>query len=357
MTASAFDLLRDTLDRRFDDGSRRAVLILGAGLHHHLRAHDTDPNEPAWAPFCDWNGLLVSVAKDLGVPVLRHQDPTATWEELVARTPPGNSRIEKQSSRNARAQTANSAEERALHHLSERLKTLPSSTPRVTDLGKALHDANYRDLITLNFDLALHEAFASVEGTTASPQHESGVLSLHTDFRRADRFARLWYAHGVASRPDSIQLGMRSYGRTAFTIVDAWNAFKQRERHWRDLRAVSEWQPDDHAAWEGARRSNVPWQVESANEALQWVELFFLSDLVFLGCSLDRAEFDLWWTLNQRRRNVYSIQAADKPRTFILTTRKQLGALPHLSTSPAGVLPVIFEDWDDAWEAALGRWW
>jgi hypothetical protein len=88
-TAETFDLLADTLDRRFAAGDRRTVLVMGAGFHHHLRAHlpntASDPSGALWKLFTDWNGLLSRIAEDYEIPVLRHEDPAATWESLIIR--------------------------------------------------------------------------------------------------------------------------------------------------------------------------------------------------------------------------------------------------------------------------------
>ena len=88
-TAETFDLLADTLDRRCAAGDRRTVLVMGAGFHHHLRAHlpntASDPTGALWKLFTDWNGLLSRIAEDYEIPVLRHEDPAATWESLIIR--------------------------------------------------------------------------------------------------------------------------------------------------------------------------------------------------------------------------------------------------------------------------------
>ena len=51
-TAETFDLLADTLERRFEAGDKRTVLIMGAGFHHHLRGHlagaTQDPSGALW---------------------------------------------------------------------------------------------------------------------------------------------------------------------------------------------------------------------------------------------------------------------------------------------------------------------
>ena len=174
-TAETFDLLAETLDRRFDAGDRRTVLIMGAGFHHHLRGHlagaTQDPSGALWRLFTDWNGLLSRIAEDYEIPVLRHEDPAATWESLVIRIS-----TQKRDSK-ARASGVQSAvheaEDDALEVLAKRLGDLPFDESHLCGLGRKLLDG-YRDVVNLNIDRTLQLALSAAG--MASSQALQGAL-------------------------------------------------------------------------------------------------------------------------------------------------------------------------------------
>ena len=174
---------------------------------------------------------------------------------------------------------------------------------------------------------------------------------------RGPAWARHWYPHGHVGDPSSVQLGQRAYGMTVGALERSRERFKQVERAWRTAHGVTAWTADAHAAWEVDRRARAPVAADPSEPRLTWMDLFLLSDLVFVGCSLDRAEVDLWWALHQRARNVARVRPTERPRTLVIGTRETFKGNPHLATGVAGVTPVMFEAWDDAWAVLLGRWW
>ena len=334
------ELLQDTLNRRFADGSRRAVLVLGAGLHHHLATHTAgDTSTETWRLFRSWNELLRSVSAALAVGASSHEDPTATWETLIVEGTRRQSGLA-----GGAAAAAREVEKDALRALSKRLDDLPSEREDRRRLGRALRAAGYRDLVSLNFDRTLEGALGlrvekpRARRSDAPPSRRPRLLT-------QDMRVRLWFPHGHVVAPDAIVLGHRSYGMAIKGLEHMRDKSKQADRTWRDNQA---WTPALREAWEAHRRA--PDNIE-----LTWMDLFLLSDLVFVGCSLDRAEMDLWWALHQRARNHAQQRAEDVPRTLLLHGPGGLG--DHLESAPAGVTPIAFTDWNAVWEAIVGPWW
>lgn len=332
-------LLRDTLDRRFADGSRRAVLVIGAGLHHHLAANTAgDTSTELWRLFRSWNDLLKTVGAGLGVGDQQHEDPTATWESLIVegtRRGPGAS---------AASVAARDVEKRALRALSKRLADLPSEREDRRRLGRALRTSGYRDLISLNFDRTLEDALGLRLGRAAAAKEKEPSVK-RPSLMVGDASVRIWFPHGHVSAPDAIVLGHRAYGMAIDELEHLRDVSKQADRAWRKK---APWTPSLRQDWEEARRA-------PGTPDLSWMDLFLLSDLIFVGCSLDRGEMDLWWALHQRARNHARQRLEDVPRTLLLHGPASIGN--HLASGPAGVTPVRFEDWNGLWEAVVGPWW
>jgi hypothetical protein len=323
MSVRSHELLREALSDTFDDGSgaRRLVPVFGAGLHRHLRDHAGAFRESdEWKRFCDWNSLLEHAARADGVTLRQHADPTATWEEYVASLD--------------KTKNATQVESVALASVAQQLKALPPGVNlQIPQLRAAFSEAKFRDVVTLNFDNVLPSALAGVSGS------------------------RLWHAHGNVEQPHEMQLGMRRYGDGAKRALDAWVAYKDPvETPWRQAAGglpkegsepLPAWTRDLRRAWEA--------ELRTTGQPSAWTDAFYTSDVAFIGCALDRAEFDVWWVLNQRRRNFHRAPLDARPRTFVLTVQEC--AADHLTTEPAGIMLVPFNSWDDAWEALIGRWW
>lgn len=355
MSSSPEALLRETVERRFADGARRAVLVVGAGLQHHLRAHAGAEPGGAWGAFCDWNGLLASVAREFELAEVRHVDPTATWEALVTRVAAQND------------ERASDAEARALRVLARRLRELPATDGLLARFGHGLRGAAWRDVVSLNFDATLDRALAGPRARPKVPPIARHLRrpTIHTAAERDGRTVRTWYPHGHVSDPDTIQLGQRAYGMGIAALETARERLKSAERLWRRRSgAADSWTRAAHEDWEAARRGPEPFGAlherdDGHPRPLTWLDLFLLSDLVFVGCSLDRGEVDLWWALHQRARNLARIAPDERPRTFVVSTAAffEDPANEHLRTGVADVIPVGLADWDAGWEVLVGRWW
>jgi len=353
VTSSNHDLLSETLERRFKDGSRKVVLIIGAGLHHHLKskAENSGTREDEWRRFTDWNGLLASIAESLDLPVIRHEDPASTWETLIVRLA-ARERIK-----------ASDADKQASKLLSERLSAHPSPIEELQRLGKALRQ--YRDIVNLNLDDVLAEAMKST-GAELKRRSDKPLQTLRPSaiWSHEGKCGRIWQPHGGLHSADRIIMGTQKYGQTLKNLASSFGYAKKAEREWLILHCHEKWTPKRFLNWLEERRSAPePFEPDDRDKKevkifLTWMDLFISSDLVFVGTSLDRAETDLWWALHQRLRNVARLTAGERPRTFALFEAARpgihLGPSTHLLTAPAGVTPIIFERWDEIWRMLLG---
>ena len=93
----------------------------------------TGPGARASALGSDWNGLLSRIAEDYEIPVLRHEDPAATWESLIIRI---STQKRDAAARKSGLQSAvHDSEADALRALGARLAVLPfddMEMPRTT---------------------------------------------------------------------------------------------------------------------------------------------------------------------------------------------------------------------------------
>lgn len=356
MSAGAHEFLYESLAATFegatsDVGSRRAVLVLGAGLHHFLRRRAEKPDDEFWQLLTNWNGLLASMARKFEIPVVEHQDPVATWESLVARATYRH-RVEGTTEKNM-----SGIENLALRELAKSLQSVPMSNTVLEQLGQGL--TRYRDVISLNIDDACWNAAVAVGAQpsavgaqpSAVSSKELGLLTPSRSWTLKSAEGRLWQPHGSCTRPTDIVLGSRAYGKSLSKLSDAWVNAKASEKIWGKA-AVGQWTPELAREWWNARRAVPPLEdFEGKTRLLTWLDLFLGSDLVFIGTSLDRAETDLWSALHMRQRNLARVPPSVRPRAFVLFEKQ---VPEHLRTGPAGITPVVFSSWDEAWNMVLG---
>ncbi len=329
------------LAARFPDGRRRATLLVGAGLHQHLRDHSGGVRRESWRRFCDWDGLLASAAGPLGIEQIRQSDPTATWESLIVRAAPVERRGVAQ------------CEDGALRHVANTLAHPPASPGLLRAFGSALDAARFADVVCLNFDPTLDLARRAAPPSRPDGGRHGRRLTLHSPGA-----TRVWYPHGHTTDPESLQLGLHAYAMGLGPLEPARKRAKVAEKLWDGARIAvprsGPWSEDRHLAWEGARRMQG---AGTESFALTWLDQLLWSPLVVIGAGLDRGELDLWWALHTRARNLARVPDELRPPAVLLTTASALGRAPHLARAPARLQPVIFPTWDAAWEAVLGRWW
>ena len=145
----------------------------------------------------------------------------------------------------------------------------------------------FEDAITFNFDPLLVAKVGADGWRPKDADWKHSPIALCATRGQT----RIWTAHGHASRPESILLGAHLYGRYIGVLQRAFG------RHMLlDRKAV------------GA--------VPPAN----WLDLAISRPLVFVGLSLGRDEWTMWWTLVRRARR-WARHPTRRPPTFIVTRR------------------------------------
>ena len=322
------------LARRFDDGQRTLVPVLGSGLHLHLAYLTGDPR---WKALHGWDTLLARVARSMGVALPAHAEAPMKWDDLVL----------KATHRDPVA-AASKVEARLLRdHLVPALQTPDGADTVLASLGESL--LAHRDVISLNFDDTLQRALRCTRArrvaTDDSPHDRTGEV---TAWRLGERTVRIWQMHGSVRRPRSIVLGTSVYGRAAAKLVDGFASAKDAERRWlMQNPGDGQWTPTHHARWQHARRAP---HAMLGRSRLGVMDLFASADLAFLGTSLEVSEVDVWWALHQRARNHARLPPEQRPATFVL---RGDATKTHLATGPANVTLVALPQWSECWDALL----
>ena len=143
---------------------------------------------------------------------------------------------------------------------------------------------------------------------------------------------------------DSIQLGILDYGDTLAALNNRAFAHRRLRSAWvrahRDEDAPGYWTPGLHAEWaEHVRADPVTFPT--------WLDRFLISDVAFVGCSLSRAEIDLWFALHARQRELLGVPDAERPRAYVLGKAGTIAT--HIQDGPAGLFPVETPDYPGVW--------
>ena len=339
MTTTRQRELERLLKRKPDGKQNDVVLVVGAGIHKYLAGRNgATPGCGLSSPLADWSSLVDAVAKVERLYHARHYDPAADWESLVC---------ELATRESIQAATA---ETRLLRIVKSLLNRCYYSEEILRPVGVALIE-RYQHIISLNVDSTLTAAikFAGAQTTRNGQLAENGGKSwvdLHETLKNTcGGVISVWYPHGCVESSHEFILGTRQYGNVISELNHAFGNYKEKKEQ-KQLRAR---EVHTEESWRETHRRTI-----TNFTHLNWVRLMMVCDLVFIGVGLDRAETDLWWALHQRQRNLARVPAKVRPRTFMITSRETLKNAQHLHTEPAGVLPVCYAKWDEAWSVILG---
>lgn len=322
---------------RHRDAEGRATLVpvVGTGFNAQARKR------------LDWRDLLVRVGHDLGltleVPAGEQLvgNTTLVWEamltEIAQKSRQKPYRVEAELERHVRAVL---------------LAEYPAGGA-TRELAGRLSSARFRDVVSFNFDLGFH-----LSTPTWVREREDRFDPVWDHAIHAESGARVWYPHGSVLDADSLQLGQRKYGLLIQELERARRGHKNAEEAMRKALFPRKRRSLDSDAYTPEEREAV-WDAQRPH-AKSWLSAAMTSPLVFLGMSLGREEWALWWFLNQRRRNLARAVGrdrglADRHPVFVLV---QAGEASRLATaaSLAGLTLLAFTDrrFDDAWARVLG---
>lgn len=328
---TAWDRLEEVARAR-PDGSLSLVPAIGAGFDSWaadaalLVAKDAATRRALAGAKIGWSELLARVVKRAGsyraelfLALARAEGtPTLLWDSVVTELA---RRTNRQASE-AEAWLCSAVAEELDGVYDERVcRAMRPEAERFLALG-------FRDVLSFNFDRVLSSRVVAAPGATGRHPRDSAVrLTSHrpsaTPATRASAPsaapARIWYPHGHASRPRSILLGARAYGAYVERLNRAFGDSMQRVR------------------------------TGSGADPRTWVEVAIERPLLFVGLSMSREEWPLWWLVTQRARRW---ARGDAPPAFVMTRAsdtesfRTLEAAGHL----LGLHLLLVDDWGRGWQ-------
>lgn len=317
------------------EGRHALIPVLGTGFNAQARKR------------LDWRDLLVRVAGDLqlGLEVPAPEaivgNTTLVWEAMLTEI-----------ARKSRQKPYLAEAELERHVRSVLVAEYPVGGP-TRDLAARLTAARFRDVISFNFDLGLHAtepAWRREREDRFDPVWDHAV--------HAETGARVWYPHGSVIDAESLQLGQRKYGLLIQQLERARRGHKGAEEAFRKVLFPHRRRRLDSSGYTLEEREAV-WDAQRPH-AKSWVGAAMTAPLLFLGLSLGREEWALWWFLNQRRRNLARAVGRDGPLearrpVFVLVQEREAGRLAT-AAGLAGLTLLPFRDgaYDEAWARVLG---
>ena len=307
------------------DPTRSLTLIVGAGVHacwHPL----TSADRSAQRTLASWVGLLDQL---LGTRDHHGLPPTLRWEmALLAKTPPqglpGDVPITLKEWRGKSAKAREAVLQRGVAQLLARAeaRVAQSDYRGMSALRSVLRSPVVSQVISLNADrlsCSMTAASAAVGDRARLVEQASRQWSVP----RADGGAlTIWHPHGDRQLVSSLRFGIRRYSTLLANVEQLRGAVKAAER-----RAL----PDEAAVTSMPRT---------------WVEAMMTRPLLFVGSSLDLAEWGLWKVLVDRWRN--HAKAANQKYArpvWVLTTPSSHCALPKGQCSRLEA-----PSWDEGWQ-------
>lgn len=300
MNDAAWKAFETACSKRDEAGRHTLIPALGTGFSAQARKR------------LDWRDLLVRIAKDLSLtlhvpaPDQISGNTTLVWEAMLTEIAV------------AENIQPGKAEARLSRHVAKVLAKEFPPGGATHELAERITQARFADIISFNFDLGVHTnnpKFVRAEKRKFDPVWDHAI---HTETE-----ARVWYPHGSVTDGLSLQLGQRKYGLLIPKLEAARAAFKQAEKAGR---------PPRHS----------------------WVGMGISRPLVFLGMSLGREEWALWWFLNQRRRNLARQKLEASRPVFVLIQAHEADVM-KVAAQLAGITLLIFPDgaFNDAWKRVL----
>jgi hypothetical protein len=318
------------------------VTVLGTGFLRQILQplpgpadHPLQLHSEVLRPLVEWDSLLRKVAFSEKLfsawdPSLASR-PTLLWDEMVRAKLrlPGKPDNLKQS---------HQAEAALRRCVVEELNQAMSVAQVDQRKLKEFRAAAGQHIVSLNFDTLI----TGDENIKSASWPAKDAQRLGYRLESADR--TYWFPHGCIRRRASIRLGLRDYG----FLPNQWNeafrlfkAFEQRHRH------GSDWTEATLAA---VRQHLINEEVERVDTLL--IGQLLLAPLIFFGVGLSESEWGWWWLMNQRARNLASVQERSRPETVIVVIESDPKA-GFWATRPAGIAPLFVKDWDEGWAVLL----
>lgn len=278
--------LTDILNSRLEKS--QITLVVGAGIHQVPKHTDPCTYESRLL-LSSWDALLKSIFPHLAA----SKSPSLSWELCIQTD---SSRL--------------SAKAREMYYIRKVRELLATAEKTVLPahhldarVTRVLNSQKISDIVSLNFDLIAEQLLSKSGANQIILCQKTKTSERH----RVVSGKRIWHPHGDRGRIDLMQLGLRQYGLVIKPVEAARRKFKEWERKQKD-------------------KSKSPF---SLKEPSNWIDLMIGHHLIFLGCSLDFSEWDMWFALVNRWRNYANPKNKRyEPKTFVLTTGKSHKHLP-----------------------------
>jgi hypothetical protein len=328
--------------------------ITGSGFNRFILSS----NDPENCALISWRGLLLEVARleKIAAPLWKTRAiaPAIMWDEMVV--------------------SLALATHRKSHHAELLLRKRVAS---VLNDESVKFDQSNRDVWhqflrnshvspitgTLNFDARwmVGKAFSRPAAASWSATERDNISRIVSDIESRNH---VFHIHGTTvsgrrggSASCSIVLGAHQYAHLVHNAKRGFEHFKSWERRISQrrgdmpltgpefTRVISAWREN----LQDIRTDNNS-VVENATSKLNWVYAMCLQPVIFLGCGLSQTEWDIWWVLTQRRRNIARIK--DAPPVFVLrwqcepmsAEQKQFWLRP-----PLGIRVLWCKTWAEGW--------
>ncbi|MBL9025522.1 MAG: SIR2 family protein [Myxococcales bacterium] len=231
----------------------------------------------------DWLEILRGVASDFGLSrAAGHIETdvpgqtTLLWDSMLTEL------AAERVSPTSRA--AHKWEDELRRAVAERLADDRATTRVSRPFVRSFFKLGWEDVLTFNFDSVL------LPDTARPAQRLDGGGARASLAARAGN-TTVWFPHGHHADPRSIVLGARAYGARVAAMQAAF---------------------DEHA--------RVP-SPRPTERLPSWVATVLERPLLFVGLSLTREEWTIWWLLAQRARFLARRPPAERPPAFVFARR------------------------------------
>ncbi len=321
--SDAFDALAEaTRTSRLGPRLSALVPVLGSGfvtqgVREGLRASSSKAQV---API-DWLRLLREVAEryelgrasrsiELDVP----GQTTLLWDAML-------SELTEREANGGRSRAAHRWDDELRGAVAERLLDDRRTERLARPFVRSFLRLGFEDVLSFNFDEVL-------TGPGVVPRARARGASARASLAASVGQTTVWFPHGHCSDPRSIVLGARAYGARLSAVQAAFDA---------------------HAKLASPR----PTRRRSS-----WVATALERPLLFVGLSLTREEWTIWWLLAQRARFLARRPLTERPPAFVFARRpsptdslEAHGAYATLSRAAEllGLQICAFDAFDDGW--------
>lgn len=237
----------------------------------------------------DWNTLLSSISYVTGGKSIIDDVPnTLQYESIMLDTDYKTDTVLKDSdgyilvdSEGYALQTAENTEQL----VKEKIAGALSSIVYNKEHGRFLK-LPFEHIITTNYDDAIAQALSELGLKMDSMDFAERLYSIrrHATYKKEDEKKSIHYIHGDIHHPNSIMLGLDHYCGSVSKIDDYIKG---------QYEISMKTQPD-----------MISKLKEGIEHIVSWIDLFFTSNIYFVGFGLDYSETDIWYILNKRKRYI-----------------------------------------------------